>query len=350
MTLRPYEVDPTDIPTHLGKLVQATFDDLTSQFMLLPRGSSFLEYPDFRAGYEALRQHTNGFTMLDVDRCWNAVRQNAVAGIVLRTIVGVTPPEWQDLAKEETEEQFPNNWARGLDKNMKANPAYFTTRGGSSDLTVGRVTALFRAACNVLLEGATDTQDGMIHRLDKIDTKEGLDSIRYVAEQHVPYAVLLYERYLGRPFASHRDGVSELVGDVMENAIEDLLAEARIPFRKTKRAERVPGFDQAPDFFSPDELDPTVIIEAKITGDDGTARDKVARILRLAAMRDERERAGRPAFEVVACIDGRGFGVRREDMGHMIVATRGKVFTANSLKDLIAHTRLSELLPTPPDR
>ena len=57
-----------------------------------------------------------------------------------------------------------------------------------------------------------------------------------------------------------------------------------------------------------------VIIEAKITGDDGTARDKVTRILRLAAMRDERLRAGRPSFDVVACVDGRGFGVRRNDM------------------------------------
>lgn len=347
-TLRPYEVDLADIPTHLDELVQSTFDDLTSQFMLLPRGTIFLEYSYFRAGYEALRKHTDGFKSLDVDRCWSAMRQNAVAGIVLRTILGVTPPEWQDLAKEETDEQFPNNWARGLDKSMKTNPDYFNTRGGLSALTVGRVTALLQAACNALAEGAVDTsQDGMIHRLDKIDTKEGLDSIRYVSENHVPYAVLLYERYLGRPFASHRDGVSELVGDVMENAIEDLLSAARVPFRKTKRAERVPGFGQAPDFFTPDEIDPTVIIEAKITGDDGTARDKVSRILRLAAMRDEREREGRKAFEVVACIDGRGFGVRREDMGQMITATRGKVFTANSLKDLIEHTRLSEFLPTP---
>lgn len=347
-TLRPYEVDLADIPVNLDELVQSTFDDLTSQFMLLPRGAIFLEYPDFREGFEALRKHTDGFTALDVDRCWSALRQNAVAGVVLRTILGVTPPEWQDLAKEETDEQFPNNWARGLDKNMKTNPDYFNTRGGSSDLTVGRVTTLLRAACTALTEGAVDTsQDGVIHRLDKIDTKEGLDSIRYVSENHVPYAVLLYERYLGRPFASHRDGVSELVGDVMENAIEDLLSAARVPFRKTKRAERVPGFDQAPDFFTPDEVDPTVIIEAKITGDDGTARDKVSRILRLAAMRDERERAGKKAFEVVACIDGRGFGVRREDMGQMITATRGKVFTANSLKDLIEHTRLSEFLPTP---
>lgn len=346
--VRPYQVAPSDIPAHLGELVQATFDDLTSQFMLLPKGPTFLDYPDFRAGYEALRKHTDGFTALDVDRCWSAVRQNATAGIVLRTIVGVTPPEWQDLAKEETDIALPNNWARTLDKNMRTNPDYFRTRGGSSDLTVGRVTALFQAACNALVEGAVETQDGMIHRLDKIDTKEGLDSIRYVAEQHVPYAVLLYERYLGRPFASHRDGVSELVGDVMENAIEDLLSAAHVPFRKTKRAERVPGFEQAPDFFSPDELAPAVIIEAKITGDDGTARDKVARIHRLATMRDDREREGKPAFEVVACVDGRGFGVRREDMGQMITATRGKVFTANTLRDLIRYTRLAEFLPTPP--
>lgn len=345
--LRPYQLAPTDIPPRLGQLVQSTFDDLTSQFMLLPKGAAFLEYQDFRAGYEVLRQHTAGFTVLDADRCWNAVRQNAAAGIVLRTIIGVTPPEWQDLAKEETDVEFPNNWARGLDKNMKTSPDYFETRSGSSDVTVGRVTALFQAASRVLAEGAAATRDGMIHRLDKVDTREGLDSVRYVSEQHVPYAVLLYERYLGRPFASHRDGVSELVGDVMENAIEDLLAAARVPFRKTKRAERVPGFDQAPDFFAPDEFDPTVIIEAKITGDDGTARDKVARIHRLATMRDDRERAGKPAFEVVACVDGRGFGVRREDMGQMIAATRGKVFTANTLPDLIQYTRLSEFLPPP---
>ena len=346
--LRPYQLEPEDIGKNLDALAQATFADLTSQFMLLPKGDSFLEYSDFRACYEALRKATGGFKVLTVNTCWDAVRSNAVAGIVLRTLLGVTPPEWQDLAKEETNQEFSNNWARTLDKSMRTNPEYFSTRGGSSEKTKARVTALFTAACKVLTEGASDTKDGVIHRLDKIDTREGLDSIRFVAEQHVPYAVLLYERYLGRPFSSHRDAVSELVGDVMENAIEDQMAAAKIPFRKTKRAERVPGFEQAPDFFTPDEVDPTVIIEAKITGDDGTARDKVARILRLASMRDERERKKKSAFEVVACIDGRGFGVRQEDMRQLITATRGKVFTANTLADLIKYTRLSEFLPGSP--
>ena len=42
-TLRPYQVASSDIEAHMGGLVQATFDDLTSQFMLLPKGPSYLE-------------------------------------------------------------------------------------------------------------------------------------------------------------------------------------------------------------------------------------------------------------------------------------------------------------------
>ncbi len=173
-------------------------------------------------------------------------------------------------------------------------------------------------------------------------TREGLTSLHHVAAEHMPYPVLLYERYLGRPFASYRDSISGLVGDIMEGAIEERLRRARITFRKTGQAERVPGYEQAPDFFVPTELAPAVIIEAKITGDDGTARDKVARILRLATMRDDRIRARQPAFEVIACIDGRGFGVRRQDMRDMLRATQGKVFTLATLDQLIPHTRLRE--------
>jgi hypothetical protein len=121
--------------------------------------------------------------------------------------------------------------------------------------------------------------------------------------------------------------------------------ETNITFRKTRRAERVPGFDQAPDFFVPTEFAPAVVIEAKITGDDGTARDKVARILRLAEMRERRLRDGEPSFQLVACIDGRGFGVRRQDMRDMLSATMGKIFTLSTLDQLIQHTRLAEYLP-----
>lgn len=86
------------------------------------------------------------------------------------------------------------------------------------------------------------------------------------------------------------------------------------------------------------------MIEAKIVGDDGTARDKVARILRLASMRDDRVRAGKLPFQLVACIDGRGFGVRRQSMKDMLKATKGKIFTLATL-DRIENTDLKKFLP-----
>jgi hypothetical protein len=158
----------------------------------------------------------------------------------------------------------------------------------------------------------------------------------------VPYAMLLYERFLGRPFAGHRDSVSELVGDNMESAIEEVLTNSGISFRKTKRAERVVGFDQAPDFIVPDEFNPKVVIEAKITEDDGTARDKVTRVQHLGELGMIGQPAGRPKYEVVACIGGRGFGVRREDMRKLLYATRGKVFTLKTLDRLVDCTRMRE--------
>ena len=208
-----------------------------------------------------------------------------------------------------------------------------------------RARAMVSVAIEHITRGAPPIAEDTVHRLGKVDTLGGLASVQHVANHHVPYVVLLYERYLGRPFASHRDSVSELVGDVMESAIEDHLARRKISFRKTRRAERIADFEQAPDFFVPTEYAPEVIIEAKITGNDGTARDKVARILRLANMRDERQRDGRPTFEVVACVDGRGFGVRRQDMRDMLKATRGKVFTLASLDRLIDKTSIRKYLP-----
>lgn len=341
----PYMLAPDDLADNLDGAVDAVFGTLSSQFMLLPKGDTYLTYPEFQAGFEALRIASGGFRDFTTQTCWDAVRRNARAWIVLRAIIGVSPPEWGDLANELNIEPIPTNWCREVDGDAKRDPDFFNTGKGQTGLRVRRIDACFAVAVGAISGGAGPVPDDVIHRLSKFDTRDGIGSVQHAAEFHVPYAVLLYERFLGRPFASHRDAISELVGDVMELAIEAALASAHIPFRKTKRAERVPGFEQAPDFFAPDELAPISIIEAKVCGDDGTARDKVSRVLRLAAMRDERLRTGRPSFEVIACIDGRGFRVRRQDMRDLITATRGKVFTMATLPDLIDNTSLKQLKP-----
>lgn len=196
-------------------------------------------------------------------------------------------------------------------------------------------------AMALLEEGAGEIDRTLVvHRLDKVDTSDGVRSIRPVADLGVPYPVLLYERFLGRPFATHRDAVSELVGDVVESAVEAVLAKGGVSNRKTKRAERINGFDQAPDFIIPSEFNPAVIIEAKLTEDDGTARDKVARVQNLRSLRD---REGKD-YEIIACIAGRGFKVRREDIRRLLEATDGKVFTLETADRLLDCTRIREFV------
>ena len=129
----------------------------------------------------------------------------------------------------------------------------------------------------------------------------------------------------------------------MEIAIEEVLHEHGISARKTKRAERVKGFEQAPDFIIPDEFNPQIVIEAKLAEDDGTARDKVTRVQHLytMSMRDRTPEQG-PRYDVIACIAGRGFKQRREDMKKLLIATRGKVFTLQTIPQIVQYTRLRE--------
>jgi hypothetical protein len=49
-----------------------------------------------------------------------------------------------------------------------------------------------------------------------------------------------------------------------------------------------------------------------------------------------------PGFEVIACIGGRGFGVRREDMKKMLLTTRGKVFIIQTLDKMIEYSMLKK--------
>lgn len=342
--LRPFEVTSSDLQDRIEELVDATFSDLQSQFLVLPRGANFVEYREFQNAYEVLRRRTNAFADFSEGSVLTALRENSLCLVVVRTMLGMSPPEWADLARSDKNSDITQGHARSLEGRCRRDRTYINRLHSTESLD--RINALVSVAVEYIVRGTPPGAPDTVHRLDKVDTSHGLKSLRHAASQHIPYAVLLYERYLGRPFATHRDAVSELVGDVMETAIEERLTRARITFRKTKRSESIPGYDQVPDFFVPDEFNPSAVIEAKIACDDGSARDKVARIERLTRIRDDRRRGGQPDFEVIACIDGRGFGVRREDMRSLINRTEGKVFTLATLDQMITHTQLQRFQPT----
>lgn len=336
----PFEVPIAEIAANLDDYINDVFASLQSGFLTVPKGPGFIEYPDFEAGYEALKRTTRDFRTLQPDGVFATVLATPVSLIVLRTMLGFTPPEWAYVTQERTNVPVPQGAIRTLDRRVRLAPT--TPLRANGGLEERRIRALIRTACELLTEGVPETPPALIHRLDKADTRDGLRSIQPLADLGVPYAMLLYERFLGRPFAAHRDSVSELVGDAVEAAVEAALTVPRISYRKTGRAERVQGFDQAPDFVVPNEFNPQVVIEAKLTEDDGTARDKVTRIQHLAslAMRDRADAHG-PRFEVVACIAGRGFKVRRADMAKLLLATRGKVFTLETISQVVKHTRLA---------
>jgi hypothetical protein len=339
MTKFPFEVPFSIIQENPDPFVSVVFSCLESEFLVLPKGVGFVEYPVFEQGYEALKQATGGFINFSADLVLPIAFSVPISIVVLRTILGFSPPEWAYLASRRTSTEITQGFIRSLDRKVRLNPLSPLRQSSVSGV---RLKALVETACNLLMEGAPEVGSDKIHRLGKADTATGLKGMQALAKIGVPYAMLLYERFLGRPFAGHRDSVSELVGDFLESAIEDVLTKAGISYRKTKRAEQIPGFDQAPDFISPSEFNPQIIIEAKITEDDGTARDKATRIQHLGELSKNDQSPNNPKFEVIACIGGRGFGVRREDMKKILLATRGKVFTLKTLDRLIECSRLKE--------
>jgi hypothetical protein len=71
-------------------------------------------------------------------------------------------------------------------------------------------------------------------------------------------------------------------------------------------------------------------------------RVKVTRIQHLGELSLAGRSQDNPRYEVIACIGGRGFAVRREDMKKMILSTGGKVFTMRTLDRLVSCTGLRE--------
>jgi len=328
----PFEAGYQEILSDPDSFVATVFSSLASEFLVLPKGEGFVEYPQFEAAYESFKKVTLNFSRMPRREILNLVSSTPICLIVIRSILGFTPPEWAYVASQRKGIAVNQSFARTLDRKVRMQPLRPLRCDGA---TRDRLTAMIDVACELMEEGCPTVKGMSVHRLQKADTSGGLQTIKLLASLGAPYAMLLYERFLGRPFAGHRDSVSELVGDSLESAIEDVLNKDGISYRKTKRAERIPGFDQAPDFIVPDEFHPQVIIEAKLTEDDGTARDKVTRIQHLGELSVARKSAGKQKFQVIACIAGRGFGVRREDMKKMLLATRGKVFTLKTLDRLV---------------
>jgi hypothetical protein len=339
-----YQATVEQIQAEIGRYVDSFIGGLQSFFQLMPKGAGFIHFERFQTAYDVLREETDDFGRLELERVLTAIRRDSLALVVLRSILGVTPPELASLVRERTGMELDQSAARRLDKRAREGNDLLSH---AQPKTRQQVRGLVQVAIELLRSGAPDVSEGVMHRLDKIDTARGIEGIRRLAAEGVPYEVLLYERFLGRPFASHRDSVSEQVGETLQGAVRSVLDGSRVPYRESGVAERFEDMDQAPDFLVPEPANPVAVIEAKLAEDDGTARDKVTRIQHLGELRDQRERRGESSYEVIACVDGRGFGIRREDVKKLLLATRGKLFNASTVGQIVEYTSLAALAGPP---
>jgi len=202
----PFEVSFEEVQADLDVYVDAVFSCLTSDFLVMPKGKGFIEFAVFEEGYECLKRATGGFREVTPEILISAVYDTPIALVVLRCVIGFTPPEWAYYASRQTGISVTQNAARAIDRNIRMDPQAPLSKPGT--VQGRRIGALISAACPALASGVSRQAADILHRLDKADTRAGLVSVRASANLGVPYSVLLYERLLGRPFAGHRDSTA----------------------------------------------------------------------------------------------------------------------------------------------
>ena len=151
MNQHPFEAELADLHTNLDHYVDMVFASLESEFLTMPKGQGFVEYPAFENGYEALKQATQNLRRFEPDIVQSALLKTPMILIVLRTMLGFTPPEWAYMASSHTGITITQSAIRTLDRTIRLNP--FAPLKHTST-TLARIDALVRTACSLLQEGA----------------------------------------------------------------------------------------------------------------------------------------------------------------------------------------------------
>ena len=151
---QPFEVSAVDLQGCLEELVEATFIEIQSQFLVLPRGDNLVEYREFQSAYEVLRRRTNAFAEFSEGNLWSALRENSLSFVVVRTVLGLSPPEWADLARSDRHSDIDQGYARNLEGRCRSDFAYI---GGlvrpHNSKALDRIGALISVAVEYITRG-----------------------------------------------------------------------------------------------------------------------------------------------------------------------------------------------------
>src|SRR3972149_7352226 len=163
----PFEVPFPEVEANLDEFVTAVFSSLASEFLVMPKGVGFIDYPVFEKGYEALKQATSAFEDISHESISRVAFDVPISIIVIRTMLGFTPPEWAYLATQRTDVQIDQGFARALDRKIRLAPMKPLKKSG---VTGERIKALIEVACQLFKEGAPHVGESKINRLLKRGT------------------------------------------------------------------------------------------------------------------------------------------------------------------------------------
>lgn len=115
----PFELPFDQVQENLDACVDEVFGALRSEFLTMPKGEGFIDYPIFEQGYEALKRVTGGFRSLSPEPVIETVYNVPVAFVVLRAMLGFTPPEWAYVTSQRAGVDVPQGAVRTLDRTVR---------------------------------------------------------------------------------------------------------------------------------------------------------------------------------------------------------------------------------------
>jgi hypothetical protein len=282
------------------------------------------------APYEQAYARTEGFTKVtsaDLQRC---LRTYPATTRIFRLILAYTPGELAAativVAAELGADAVPENQIHIMEAGRQGKPnsvrvlAETFVRGVAGDLF------------------PPPPFEGQRSKQDRPDLTDRWETVRRYAIEGVPLPVYLHQRYYGGAFAQLSNSTSRKRGNILEDEVERILAEAQIPFLRTGHTEQgeiIKRFNlsvrPAPDFVIYDSHGSLRgMVECKAISDGGTARDKAPR---WTLLRAEADRLGGPP--VFAVLGGLGWTRTKDALGPVIRECDGRVFTLVTLRDML---------------
>jgi hypothetical protein len=313
-------------------------------FHLIPRGDAMAPEGEFARAYEVLEEATHGFVDVSNVTLASALSRDPGTLAPLRMILGFTHSELAlAVGLLDPTQKISGGRLKTFERQEPPKTAS-AARRALIDALAATVIALMERT----ILAVPDTSTDVFHsKLDKRDTRRGWEGVARDAREGVPYAALLYQRYVGGVWRQVQDAYSEAKGDaLLERPLSALLDAEGISYHHSRtgasgaaETAQLFGIRPGPDFLLP-AAGPTVVIETKVGEDGGTVRDKAARIRALA------QAAGERGLVACAVVDGKGWRERPAALVDVVIATGGRTFTLNTLEHLLGVPEIAALRGT----